>query len=320
MGGGATAERPLTDGLYGPGSTGRRLNREAALLLGAGPRALLLQVAHPLVAEGVDQHSGFRDDPWSRLAGTLRSYLRIVYGTTPAARREIARLNRLHARVTGPVRDADAAARHGATYHALDPALALWVHATLVDSTLVAVDAWQERLDRATRAAFYAETVPVGRLFGVPDDLLPQDIDAFDGYLRAMLAPDGPVHPAATARDLARAILRPPLAGVVRGRVEELLGPGAPASRRILALVPQPAVDALLIPAVGLLPGETREEYGLPWGRRERVIDRWLTTSWGFWRPRLPASLRWFPQARAADARAADARAADARAATTVGD
>ena len=83
MGGRPTAQRPLTadPGLYGPGSEAWRLNREAALLLGAGPRALLLQIAHPLVAEGVDQHSDFRADPWARLAGTLRSYLRIVYGT-----------------------------------------------------------------------------------------------------------------------------------------------------------------------------------------------------------------------------------------------
>ena len=40
-------------GLYGPGSEAWALNREAMLLLGAGPRALLLQVAHPLVAAGV---------------------------------------------------------------------------------------------------------------------------------------------------------------------------------------------------------------------------------------------------------------------------
>lgn len=303
VGGGTTPERPLTDGLYGPGSAGWRLNREAGLLLGAGPRALLLQVAHPLVAEGVDQHSGFREDPWSRLAGTLRSYQRIVYGTAPVARAEIVRLNRLHDRVTGPVRDAGAAARHGATYRALDPDLALWVHATLVDSTLVAVDAWQERLDHATRAAFYAETVPVGRLFGVPDRLLPQDIDAFDAYMAAMLAPGGPVHPTATARDLARVILSPPIAGVVQGRIETLLGPAAPGVRRLLARVPQPAVDALMLPAIGLLPAATRAEYGLAWGPVERAIDAWLVAGWRFWRPRLPTTLRWFPRAIAADAR-----------------
>ena len=57
-------------GLYGPDSEAWRLNREAMLLLGAGPRALLLQIAHPAVAAGVNDHSDFRADPWRRLAGT----------------------------------------------------------------------------------------------------------------------------------------------------------------------------------------------------------------------------------------------------------
>ena len=210
VGGRAAAERPLTPsfgddadleraGLYGPGSEAWRLNREAALLLGAGPRALLLQIAHPLVAEGVDQHSDFRADPWARLAGTLRSYLRIVYGTRTAARAEIRRLNRLHRTIGGPVRDAAAAARFGAAYDARDPGLALWVHATLVDSTLATGDAWLgAHPARASGPRFYAETVPDRapvrrrRSRGIP-----ADIDAFDAYVASMLAPVRPGPPVA---------------------------------------------------------------------------------------------------------------------------
>src|SRR3954447_17535416 len=98
-------------GLYGPGSEAWALNREAMLLLGAGPRALLMQLAHPQVAAGVADHSDFRSDPWRRLDATLRSYLRIVYGTGTAARAEIRRLNELHRSIAGP------------TYHARDPEL-----------------------------------------------------------------------------------------------------------------------------------------------------------------------------------------------------
>ena len=302
------ADRDIA-GLYGPGSEGWRLNREASLLLGAGPRALLLQIAHPLVAEGVDQHSDFRADPWARLAGTLRSYLRIVYGTGLAARAEIRRLNGLHRTVTGPVRDPAAVARFGGAYAARDPDLSLWVHATLVDSTLAAVDAWLEPLSADSRVRFYAETVPVGRLFGVPTDRLPADIGAFDDYVAAMLAPDGPVHPTPTARELAAVILHPPLAPLAeRGAVAERLGRAAPASSAVLRRVPGAAVDWLLVPSTGLLPSATREEYGLPWGLREQAIERYLVTAWRAWRPLVPTRWRWFPQALAADARVAAPR------------
>src|SRR3954453_13673044 len=137
-------------GLYGPASEAWRLNREAMLLLGAGPRALLLQLAHPQVAAGVADHSDFRADPWRRLQGTLRSYLTIVYGTGSTARAEIRRLNELHRTITGP------------TYRARDPELALWVHATLVDSTIVVADRWLAPLTRDRRARYYEEALPLG--------------------------------------------------------------------------------------------------------------------------------------------------------------
>jgi uncharacterized protein (DUF2236 family) len=73
-------------GLFGPDSEAWRLDREAMLLLGAGPRALLLQIAHPSVAAGVAEHSNFREDPWRRLDGTLRSFLTIIYGSTTRPR------------------------------------------------------------------------------------------------------------------------------------------------------------------------------------------------------------------------------------------
>ena len=301
-----SAERERA-GLYGPGSEAWRLNREAALLLGAGPRALLLQIAHPLVAEGVDQHSDFRADPWARLAGTLRSYLRIVYGTGTTARAEIRRLNGLHRTIGGPVRDEATAAAFGEAYEARDPALALWVHATLVDSTLATGGAWLGPIPRDVRARFYAETMPIARLFGVPEALLPADIEAFDAYIASMVGPDGPVHPTATARDLALVILHPPLApavssGPIAARLGGLAGPTA----AVLRAIPAVAYDWLLVPSIGLLPPSMRDEYGLAWGPRERVIDAWLMSSWGFWRERLPTAWRWFPQALAADRRLAE--------------
>jgi uncharacterized protein (DUF2236 family) len=263
-------------GLYGPDSEAWRLNREALLLLGAGPRALLLQIAHPAVAAGVNDHSDFRADPWRRLRGTLRSYLAIVYGSSTAARAEIRRLNTLHRGIVGP------------GYAARDPELSLWVHATLIESTLAVSDAWLGPVDRTRRATFYEETRPIGRAFGVPDARLPADIEAFDAYWAEMLDPAGPVQVGPLARELAGVILRPPLPGV-------------------LARLPVPTAlyDWTLWPSIGLLPTSIREAYGLPWDARHRVVSDWLVTGWRAWRPLLPAGFRQMPQALAADRRLA---------------
>jgi len=286
-------------GLYGPASEAWRLNREATLLLGAGPRALLLQIAHPLIAEGVDQHSDFRADPWRRLSATLRSYLTIVYGDGPTARAEIRRLNGLHRRIEGPVRDAAAAAAHGPRYRARDPELALWVHATLIDSTLAAFAAWVEPLGADRRARFYAETRSIGRAFGIPEELLPADVDAFDAYVAGMLAPEGPVRVSATARELAGFILHPPLGGALATL------PGAPPW---LAVIPSGTYDWVLWPSIALLPDSVRDDYGLRWGPFERAVSVWLGAGLRAWRPLLPPAIRWMAQARAADRRVAASR------------
>ncbi len=223
------------------------------------------------------------------------------------ARAEIRRLNRLHGPVSGSVRD-PGAARLAAVYDARDPWLSLWVHATLVDSTLATVDAWLEPLSRERRARFYTETVPVGRLFGVPAAMLPADVEAFDAWMADQWAPDGPVHPTAVARDLAWTILHPPLGPLAAsGPVATRLGAAAGPAATLLDQLPDGMVRWVLVPSLGLLPEPVRREYGLPWGSRERLLSAWLVAAWRTWRPLLPPTWRWFPQALAADARMAGA-------------
>jgi len=271
---GMSVAGPSDPGLFGPDSEAWRLDREAMLLLGAGPRALLLQLAHPKVAAGVAEHSDFRADPWRRLDGTLRSYLRIIYGSTAAARAEIRRLNGLHRSIRGD------------HYDARDPDLALWVHATLVDSTIVVNDAWAGPLSRGRAAQFYEETKPIARAFGVPEAALPGDLDAFDAYLVAQMGPGGPVNVGPTAKELAEAILHPPLPGALaRAGLDPRL------------------YDWTLWPSIGLLPPSIRAAYGFQWGWRERAVDAWLVTAWRAWNPFLPRALRQMPQALAADRR-----------------
>ena len=190
----------------------------------------------------------------------------------------------------------------GAGYAARDPELSLWVHATLIESTIAAYDAWLEPLPRDRRARFYDETKPLGRAFGIPDGLLPSDIDAFDSYYAAMLAPEGPVHPTPVARDLARTILRPPLGPLVKLAPREV----AWSVRPVLERIPIEAYSWAMWPSVGLLPPGVRNEYGLRWGALERAVSGWLVAGWQAWRPLIPTEWRWMPHARAADRRVAE--------------
>ena len=202
--GGPDSAAPTSPACTARASEAWRLNREAMLLLGAGPRALLLQIAHPAVAAGVNDHSDFRADPWRRLRGTLRSYLTIVYGSAAAAR------GRDPAPEHAPSRDRRAGLRR-ARPGAVDVGPR---HAHRVDAGRRATPG-SSRFDRTRRARFYEETRPIGRAFGVPEATLPRDIEAFDAYWAEMLDPTGPVQVGPLARELAGVILRPPLPGAL---------------------------------------------------------------------------------------------------------
>jgi uncharacterized protein (DUF2236 family) len=264
------------DGLFARDSVFRRVNREAVLLLG-GQRALLLQLAHPLVAAGVAEHSDFLAHPLRRLWRTVDTMLRIVHGDRATAEAAARALDAVHARVHGTLGEGTAGFPGGTAYRAQDPALLLWVHATLVDSALVAYKAFVKVLAPDERERFYAESRVVARLLGVPDEVLPQSHAAFVRYLDDTIA-GGVLEPTPTARRLADAVLHPPLAFVPR-----FLG------------------DVGAVVTSGLLPPAIRERYGLPWdAMRERgfgVARSVVRTVL----PMLPDVLRAMPQARRAE-------------------
>src|SRR5213596_3582470 len=89
------------DGYFAPGSPIRRIgNSPLTPFLGGGP-AVLLQVAHPLVAVGVVEHSDYRRDLWRRLRRTLQALYLITYGTRAEADRAGQAVRLVHERVRG---------------------------------------------------------------------------------------------------------------------------------------------------------------------------------------------------------------------------
>lgn len=219
----------MTD-FFPPDSAIRRISMEPVLMLGAG-RALLLQLAHPAVAHGVEDHSEFKKNPFTRLQGTLEATYSVVFGSEELALGIGRRLRWIHDFVVGP------------TYRANDPANLMWVHATLVDTTLDCYTAYVGTLTDDEMAAYYRDTVRVAEVFGVPRDAQPATIGEFREYVDATIAG---LEVTDAGRDLAAFILRPRLPG----RVD-------------LPLAPMLALQRLL--TVGTTPPRLREQFGLTW-------------------------------------------------------
>jgi uncharacterized protein (DUF2236 family) len=268
-------------GLFGPESITWRVNREGVLLIGGGA-ALILQVAHPLVGAGVAEHSNYREDPWGRLFRTLDLTTSIVFGSTAKANEASQRIQNVHKRVNGVLQEDAGKYPAGTPYSANDPKLGMWVHATLVDTSLQVYSAYVGTLTHAERVRYYEEQKRLGEAFGVPIEEQPETLADFYEYFERMVEEDLAVTSALA--DVVDATLRPPL-----------------------PFVAKPLVEAVNLATASLLPQRLREELGLEWGANRR---RFVVASRAIIRralPVLPRLLREFPPARSADRRVAAA-------------
>ena len=193
-------ERPADDGFFGPASVTWRATGDLSAPV-AGLRALLMQALHPLAMAGVDQHSDWREDPVGRLAATSAYLATVSFGEKAAAERAAARVRRIHEYVRGtdPIT--------GRPYAAGDPALLLWVHAALVESTIVARHWFGTPLEPADADRYVAEMVVAAELVGVPRDRVPASVAQLTGYVESV-RPELACTPA--ARESMAYLLDPP--------------------------------------------------------------------------------------------------------------
>ncbi len=183
----------------------RRVHGDASMFVG-GLRALLLQSLHPLAMAGVAGHSGYRGDPWGRLARTSYFLAATTFGSDAEARATIEQITAVHARVRGRAPD-------GRPYSAADPHLLEWVHIAEIDSFLRAHQRYGARpLDHRGRDGYVADTARIARELGVLD---PPETEAALAYRIAAFRPElaGSPQARSTARFL---LLNPPLALVAR--------------------------------------------------------------------------------------------------------
>lgn len=227
----ADIENPAA-GFFGPKSAIWRVNREGVLAFGAF-RAVLLQIAHPMVAMGVAHHSAFPYQSLERISRTFQAQQQIIFGSCDEAIQALVRIKKHHLRVEGEFAWQGGRRR----YSASDPALLMWVYGTLVDTIIRSYGMFLKPLPFRERENLYQDSKLFGRLMGIPGEMLPETLADFTDWISEILASDA-LQVSPEAREIAGALLRLPA---------PIFWP----------------VNYIL--AVGMLPERLRADYGFHW-------------------------------------------------------
>ncbi len=256
-------------GIYGPGSMMWKVGRESISFLGAG-RAVLLQLAHPWIANAIDQHSQTRNDPLGRGRRTFINVFSMVFGNTRQVRAVAENVHRIHGYIKGTLPEESGAFAKDSYYQANAVDAMLWVHATLWDTQLRMYELVFPPLSATEKEQYYQETKLFAHLFGIPEEAIPADWAAFQAYLQRMYN-----SPEITVR--------------AKGREmgDMIFNFGGPL---------KPALKWLQLMTAFMLPPRLRTEFGLPETTTAnlRRYERGLRLVKMIY-PRLPGRMRFLP-------------------------
>lgn len=250
------------EGILGPRSLSWEILRETAILLGGG-RALILQLAHPAVAEGVDTHSNFRKDPVGRAHRTFSSMYEISFGDLANAFKSARRIHGIHHKVRGEVSPDTPSPSAGGPYRANDPSLLFWVLTTLIDSAHQIFELLVRPLSLAEKKQSYQEARLVALVMGIPSSFGPQDYESYQTYLQEMFS-GKTLSFGETGRGLVRELFR-----ATRG------------------------ADRLLTAA--LLPEKLRRDLNISFTKEDERRHRWLIAALREGVARSPEMVRFVP-------------------------
>lgn len=236
-----------------------------AVLIAAGGRSILLQIADPAIGHGVARHSDFASRPLDRLRGTLTYVYAVTFGTPEEAAAAARAVNHAHRPVHGQ------GSAGSPAYSAFTPELQLWVAATLYDSAVTMHELIYGPQSDAMADRVYQDYAALGTALQVPPGMWPHDRTAFRSYWNERI---DRLRTDATTRAIAWQLLRPRNAPV-------WLRLGMPLGRLL---------------TVGLLPTEVRALFDLPWSNAaQRRFDRTLRVIAAVY-PVLPRRLRHWPK------------------------
>lgn len=250
----------------------RRHSGDIRLLSNAG-WALLLQVSHPTVGAGVEEHSNYREDPWGRLVRTLDFVNLLVYGTPEQSEAVGANVRDMHKRIKGVRSD-------GERYHALEPEAFAWVHATLIEAIFVTYRKFVGPLSAPTAARMYTEWRALGANLGIRERDLPESYNEFRAYFDRMV--EERLEDNETVQGVLEVLSKP-----APPPLPQLAQPAFSALRRVMA-----RTQALAL--VGTLPPVLRDRFGLEWTRAKEVELSAAAAASRALGPALPKRLREF--------------------------
>ncbi len=237
------------------------------MLLGGG-RALLLQIAHPLIGEAVYEHSYFREKPLTRLRHTLDLTYTMAFGSRDEVLQAARTINRRHRPVKGALSEEVGQHARGAAYNALDPELGAWVLATLIEGALTLYSRFVGPLNDDMKQAYYDDLKRIGNLLGVSQALLPDTFTGLQDYMNTMIT-DGHVVVSRRARSMAPYVL---------SLHKPYLLPGAYPYARL---------------TIALLPPVIREQFGFKLSRTEARLAELFVAGVRRSLPVLPSRLRY---------------------------
>ncbi len=175
-----------TIGFFGPDSITWKIYREPLVLLGSS-RALLLQIAHPAIADGVKNYSDFQNNMARRAHRTFTSMVQIWFGDKNTAINCAKRLQDIHSRIRGTAAWEIEDETIYRPYCAADPDLLFWVLATMIDTSIIVTEKIKGKIPKEEKNQFFEESKITAQLMGIPLEEYPNDLGAFYERYNAIL-------------------------------------------------------------------------------------------------------------------------------------
>ncbi|MBV8347411.1 MAG: DUF2236 domain-containing protein [Mycolicibacterium sp.] len=243
-----------------------------------GPWAGSMQNMHPQLGAAVEQHSTFFRERWSRLLRSLYPIGGVVFDGERAPMTG-AQVRDYHVGIKG-------VNALGRRYHALNPDVFYWAHATFFVGTLIVAERFCGGITEAERRQLFEEHITWYRMYGMSMRPVPKTWEEFQVYWDQMCREVLENNFAARAvLDLTK-LPKPPFAQWVPDRVWRL-------QRAMLA-------PFFVWLTVGLYDPPVRELMGYTWSGRDEWLHRRFGDAVNLVFRFVPRRRRMHPRARAA--------------------